>query len=81
MQYLKANNREDEVNDAMSSSEYDDLRITLFADIEKAFERVDPIWVLKILAAWGIDSWVYIIRSFHLFFKVENTFLGFMKVE
>ena len=45
----------------MSSSEFDDLRITLFADIEKAFERVDPMWVLKILAAWGIDSWAYII--------------------
>eukprot|EP00972_Heterocapsa_arctica_P006774 990186-Heterocapsa_arctica.AAC.1 len=29
-----------------------ELIIAVFADASKAFERVDPLWIIMILAAW-----------------------------
>eukprot|EP00972_Heterocapsa_arctica_P009368 1379062-Heterocapsa_arctica.AAC.1 len=41
-----------------------ELRIAVFADASKAFERVDPFWIIMILAAWGVSPWLIWIVSF-----------------
>eukprot|EP00972_Heterocapsa_arctica_P044030 6501080-Heterocapsa_arctica.AAC.1 len=32
--------------------------IVVFADASKAFERVDPLWIIMILGAWGVSPWL-----------------------
>eukprot|EP00972_Heterocapsa_arctica_P016006 2359756-Heterocapsa_arctica.AAC.1 len=41
-----------------------ELRIAVFADAIKAFEKVDPLWIIMILAAWGVSPWLIWIVSF-----------------
>eukprot|EP00972_Heterocapsa_arctica_P077947 11495221-Heterocapsa_arctica.AAC.1 len=43
-----------------------ELRIAVFADASKAFERVDPLWIIILLAAWGVSPWLIWIVSFLL---------------
>ena len=62
-----------------------DTRVAILADINKAFERVDPGWIISILQTWQVPTWVVWIATFlmtgrQVRFSIGRVLLGVMKV-